>query len=451
MSVKISERFAKTCQVVFHNNYDTCGTITRSSIDYLTPADLESLFAPGGVFADLDAWFRMAFEMKACGTRVNTMYDWIMSGMDRDKKNLLQTQKREKNPSVLFPFILGRQESVINTEYWYIASGQAVSGYTAEVTGPLTAGELALGAAADRVIRVQSRYNAEGNELWFRDRDLLYIMGRSSIGVAQIGQWKVLASAEAADKTYVDVVITSQNSGSSQPYASAPTSGLVLIGLNNVNDYEKWCNNRPNIDGKKSVPFWFKTFRRTRCVDDLYKEYYSRLATSGDNVNRAFKEFGDMPLAERNAQDEMEHQKKFVRAFFFNKPISNYQRMSTWESLDNITTPTGFGITGALDGTVVTKRAEWIGVVEQLRECNRYIDAQNQVLNFYEWLDENYRIMRSRKTRYGSCTEIDWYTDAPYAKLLINAFTAYLKAEFGEDNVTFDVNIQKSITMADSD
>src|SRR5690606_10107944 len=104
-AVKISDRFASQCSVVFNNNYDTHGTITRSSIEYLNPTQLESLFAPGGLFADMDAWFKTSFEMKACGTRTFGLYDWIMSGADREKgKAALNVQRSMgMNPGVLFP------------------------------------------------------------------------------------------------------------------------------------------------------------------------------------------------------------------------------------------------------------------------------------------------------------------------------------------------------------
>lgn len=445
MSVKISERFAKTCQVVFHNNYDTCGTITRSSIDYLTPSDLESLFAPGGSFADLEAWFKTSVEMKACGTKVNGMYEWIMSGADRTRmKGLLHVQKKEKNPSFLFPFILGLQESVINTDYWYIDTGYVHSAYTAETTGPLDATDLATGSATDRIIRVKSRYGVEANELWFRDRDVIFVLGRSGIGVAQMGQWKVLASAEAADKTYVDVLVTSQNAGSTAPYNTAPTSGVVLIGVNNVNDYEKWCNNRPNYDGKKHVPFWWQTMRRTRRIDQQYREFLARLTTS--NVNEAFKRFGDLTIAQRNAQDEQNYQRHFVHAFFFQKAVSASQTLASWESLESINTPTGFAIDPGTGGKIVAKRANFKGVLEQHRECDRIRDLQNNKLNFYEFLDENYRLMRARKTHYGSCTEIDWLTDSSYAALIVTAYTQYLKNEYGSSNVQFPIDITKTMS-----
>lgn len=455
-AIKINERFAKTCQVVFHNNYDTCGTITRSSIDYLTPSQLESLFTSGGLFADLDAWFKTSIEMKACGTKTNGMYDWIMSGSDRGRmKNLLTTQKRQKNPSLLFPFILGLQDSVINTDFWAISTGGAQSAYTASVTGPLTAGDLALGAATDRYIRVISRYGVEMDARWFRDRDRIFILGRSSIGIAERGQWVVLASAAAADGTYVDVLLKSENAGSTQAYSSAPTSGVVLIGVNNVNDYEKWCQNRANFDGKKEVPFWWQTMRRSRCVDSNYREFYSRLMTSG--VNNAFARFGDLTLAERNAQDEANFQRHFVNAFFYQKAISANQTLANWKNLDTIytgqrlvnTAPTAsdFSVDPGNVGAVIAKRANFIGVIEQLLACDRVRDLQGNSLNFYEWLDENYRLKRARESYTGgTVTDIDWYTDDVEAANIITAYTAYLKNEYGSTNVSFPIDITKTMS-----
>lgn len=433
MAVTITDRFATSCAVVYNNNYDTCGTITRSSIDYLTPADLEALFSPSGLFADLDAWFFTSIEMKACGTKVYGMYEWIMSGAKRDKGKLLNTIKADKGPSLLQPFILGRQLSVINTTYWTLTNGWANSAYTAAVTGPLTAGDKALGAAGDRVVRVVSPYGLVLESHWFVDRDIVHIFTRAA-GVSQQGTWKVLASEAAADGTYIDVLITTQNAGSDVAYKTDPgasaTGGVLVPGTNNVNDYEKWCNNRPNWDGRKRVPFWFKTMRRTRCVDEQYLEYFKRLMQPG--VNRAFKEFGDIDLAERNAQDELEWKRRFAWDFFYAKPLNANQTLALWESLPDINTPTGFSIDPGTGGKIRAKRAEFVGIVEQMRLCDRVRDLQNNPLNFYEWLRENYNIKRSRASQNRNVTDIDWYTDSEYAAVLETGFLNYYKAEYGD-------------------
>jgi len=97
----MATRFKETpCQVEVSNNYITCGTITRASVAHLTPTQLESLFKPSGLFADMDAWFRTSFEMKACGTRVNGLYDWLMSSQ-RGMGNLLDKTSIDRGPSLL--------------------------------------------------------------------------------------------------------------------------------------------------------------------------------------------------------------------------------------------------------------------------------------------------------------------------------------------------------------
>ncbi len=433
MAVKITERFAAQCSVVSGNSYDTCGTITRSDVAHLTPAQLTSLFTVGGLFADMDAWFRTQVEMKACGIKTNGLYQWIMSGAETGMGKLLNIEKAQKGPGLLYPFILGRQNSVINTDFWAIAGGAANSGYTGNTAGspvgtatagPLTTAQKALGAAGDRVVRVVSRYGIDLDAKWFVDRDRVHIFTRTA-GAAEDGQWKVLASAVSTDLSYIDVLVTSENAGSSGAYNATPTSGVLLPGINNVNDFETWCNNRPTIDPRKRVPFWMQTRRHTRCIDSEYRLIYARLL----EANEAFKEFGDLDLAERNRQDEELAQKQFVDAFFFNKAISANQTLALWQSLEDIQTVTSANLNTGTGGKTIAKRANFIGVKEQLRQCDRYTDLGNQPLNFYEFLDENYQIMRARKSQGRMVTDIDWYTDSTFAARLMTAYLGYLKQE----------------------
>lgn len=434
----ISERFTTTCSVAYHNNYDTCGTVTRATMAMLTPTDLDTLFFKGGLFADLDAWFTTQIEMKACGIPTNGLYDWIMSGADRTMaKSLLSTQKIQGSPSLMFPFIMAKQDSVINTDYWAVVGGAANSGYTPNApgtavgtttTGPLTTAELALGAAGDRVIRVVSRYGVTMTSKWFQDREVVHIFTRTA-GVAQDGAWRVLAAESSTDGSYTDILAVSQNAGSSTAYNTAPTSGVLLEGVNNVNDFERWCNNKPNYDGRKRVPFWIQTIRRTRCVDSEYLKFLGRLNSPG--VNRAFREFGDLTLAQRNAQDEMNYQKAFVNAFFFNKPWDANQTLTAWESLPAINTFTSTAIDPGSGGKLIGRRANFIGVKEQLYRCGRYIDLGNQPLNLYELLLELYNIQRAREAQGRTVTDIDIYTDPVSRADFMTAYIAYSVKEYG--------------------
>lgn len=438
MAVKIAARFAAACSTVFNNNYDTCGTITRSSIESLTPATLETFFTSGGLFADLQAWFKTSFEMKACGTKTNGLYDWIMSGADRTVgRSLISIQKVQQNPSLLFPFVLGKQDSVINTDFWAVTGGAANSAYTGDLpataagtftAGPLTAADKALGAAGDRVIRVVSRYGVDLDPKWFNPSQVVHIFTRTA-GVAQDGAWKVLAAEASTDLSYVDVLLKSQNAGSTQNFLATPNSGVLVAGVNNVNDFEKWCSNMPNYDGRKRVPFWIQTMRRTRCVDSQYREYFARLNTDG--VNEAFREFGDLPLTERNRQDEVNYQKNWVNAFFYNKPIDANQTLANWKSLSQITTPSGYSIDPGTGGKLIAYRANFVGIKEQLFQCGRYKDLQNQPLNLYEFLQEIYNIKRSRESQGRTVSDIDVYTDTVSAADFMTAYVGYTAREYG--------------------
>jgi hypothetical protein len=422
-----SRRFQETpCTVVVSNNFDTHGTITRASVAHLTPTDLENLFRPNGLFADMDSWFRTQFEMKACGIKVNGMYDWIMSSQ-RQMGNLLSYEKVDRGPSLLKPFVMGRQDSVVNKEFWAITNGWAVSGYTAGVTGPLTSGDLSLAASSDRVVRVVSRYGIDLDKKWFVDRDRLHIFGRSN-GQTTIGQWKVFASEVATDFSYVDVVMTSENAGSSTPYDATPSSGVLIAGINNVNDYESWCQNRPTLDPRKRVPFWYQTIRRGRRVDSEYKKVYARLMES----NEYFRQFGDLDLAERNRQDEENWQRRWLNAFFWGKKISANQTLTNWQSLEQILTVSGGSVDPGTGGKIIAYRANMVGIFEQLLACDRVRDLQNNPLNLYELFKEVYNIMRARKSQGKVMDVCDIFTDNQSAADFETAMIAYYKKEYGD-------------------
>lgn len=421
--IVISERFAEQCSVVARTNYDTCGSFTRSQIDFLSKEDLEALYTTGGKWHEMESWFKHQIDMKACGTPVVSLYDWIMGNSKTGRSKLLNFEKRPGGTSLMKPWINGRQASIINNEYWFIDGGGVQSGYTAGVTGPLTSGDLAEGVAGDRYIRVKSRYGVDLDAKYFNPRTHVHILSRSA-GVVEQGMWKVLASALATDGTYVDVLIEDMNGGSDAPFDATPTAGLLTIGRNNVNDYEKWCHNLPNWDPNKIVPFWFQTSRRTRCVDSEYKKAFEELR----RTNKAFAEFGDMDLARRNVQDEMTDRRRFVWDFFFNKPISDKQNLSDWEQLEDIQTPSGFSVDPGTGGKVVGKRANFIGVVEQLRRCDRVMDLAGNPLNFHEFIDELYRVKRSRESNR-RVTDIDVWTDSQTAVRLHTAFLTYWKQQ----------------------
>jgi len=414
------------CTVAIGNTYDTHGTITQASLTNLTPTQIEAFFKPDGSYADMDASFLTQLEMKACGTRIQPMYEWLRSSF-KNVGNLLHAEPMDRGPGLLRPFIMGRQDSVVNKEFWVITSGWANNAYTPEVTGPLTAGQQALGAAGDRIIRVITNYGFDLDSKWFVNRDRIHIFS-TSFGASQRGQWKVLASEVAADLSYIDVLIDDENAGSTTPYSATPGANMVIMpGTNNVSDYENFCENRPALNPRRHVPYWYKTDRRGRRIDSEYQKVIARLSTS----NKYFDLFRNLPLAEYNRQDEEQYQSNWAHDFFFSKKISANQTLANWQSLERINSFAAGTLDGG-DAMLQEFRANPVGAIEQLQACGRVIDLGNTPLNFYEWLDENYRIMRARKSQGRFVETLDWYTDQQNAANIETAFVNYLRAEYGD-------------------
>lgn len=438
--INISDHFAAQCAVVIGSQNDTAGNITRASIDHLSVTDLNSIFTPGGLFADLDAWFLHQIEMKACGVRRYAFFDWIMANTDRTMfreayKSALAGNKGVKVASLLHPFIFGRQESVVNRDYWKVVNGIAVSGYTADQpatavgtisAGPLTAAQKALGAGSDRIIRVQNRHGIPVDANWFRSSEVLHLFSRAGNGVLQQGNWRVLAAAIDTSATYIDVIMVSENAGSTAPFNAAPTGGLLIPGINNVNDYEKWCTNLPTVDPRKRVPFWYQPRRQARRVDEEYERVYQKLF----ETNPAFREFGDLDLAQKNAQDELEQQKRFVNAFLFQKAISANQTLTAWESLASINTPDGEVIHPGMANKLIAKRANFIGVKEQLRQCDRVFDLGGNPLNLIEFFNLNYDLMRAYKTTGRKITHLFWWANSVFRANFQTAMMQYYKDQY---------------------
>lgn len=471
--VVISERFTKQCSPVVSTNYDTCGSVTRATVAHLSPSDLDAIFSPGGLFADLDAWFKHQIEMRACGVRVNSMYDWIMANADRSTyRAALSGTRGVKTESLMHPFILGSQETVLNPVYWKVVAGAAgsvgiaASASTVATLATQTASFLARGTPGDGVagtvnpdgikkedgstawaydtsgvrwIRVTNRFGIPVDTGLFLPRQTIHIFNQSAGGVSLQGQWKILGVATGTTddgNDAIDLAVVGENAqfpDGHQQYDSTPNAtlkGVVVHGINNVDDFEKWCHNRTTLDPRKRVLFWIQTRRNSRCVDSEYRKVFRRLLTS----NPAFREFGDLDMAERNRQDEAADQREFVHAFFFNKPISTNQTQALWQSLEPIYTVEGNGIKLGLGSKLVGRRANFVGVKEQLRECGRVFDLMNQPLRIEEWLDLNYNIKRARETGLNGkkVTSIDWWTNSQYRALFQQAYVEYAAAKWGD-------------------
>jgi len=420
------------CATAISNNYDSCGTITRSNIAYATPDGLLSIFKSNDDYRDMQSLMTTNMELKACGTKTYGLYDWLMSSA-RPVGSLINQKKIQGTDSIMEPFILASQKSIINDDYWAIVQSYQTSFYgdnngtNGTATYPISDAQL---VGATRVLRLHNRYSLDPNASWFVPGGTLHTFGRSSTGAATRTQFEIIAAAVdgAATPVFTDVAVKAVSNGDSISDGNIE-AGVAVIGANNVSDYESWCNNRPALNPNRVVPFWTQTSRYTLCVDEFYKEWFAKLTAN----NPYFNKFGDVTLAERNRQLGAMWQKEWMNSFFWGKRISNNQSLANWTSLDPqyahyaADSKVG-GVTTSASSHIVSRKANAIGVYEQLQACGRVKDLKGQKLNLAELFNELYTLYRTRSNSGRPADSIDVYTDSKTASLIQTAMVKYYGA-----------------------
>jgi hypothetical protein len=275
----------------------------------------------------------------------------------------------------------------------------------------------------------------------------VFIQGKSTLGSATQTAWKVtgnLLSGSAA-RLYLD----SENAASNLlPYLSDklafPETGILTRGTPNVNDFEKWCNESPTVLHHKLVPFWVETTRYSMCWSSLYEKWRAQVLSNG-----LFREFFDLDETEKNKQLGRDWQKRFVRQMFYGKPLAN-QTLSDYDSLEEIEAFDGSLIgqtTGQISelgvdgGAVIARRANAVGIYEQLAECDRIVDLQGAYpLNLPNLFNELYNMMRVREGNgHGNPKAFDIFTDSVTAELINQAMLLYYKQK-SQDMLSIDMN-----------
>lgn len=394
------------CGSAISNNIAQCGTITQCNASPMTEGDLTTAYQDTGEYRVMEALFMTDFDGKMCGSVQNTLWDFFMSvKVDVSKK--INSKRINSGLIEIAPFIMMRQRSPINMEYWIAANGQT-SGANWSVTVTATDG-----------VPLDERLFNIGERIW--------IQGATGGGTKTSTAWVVVTSTLAAG--VLTLVMSGQNANSQLPAAAltSPVTGLLVRGTANVNDYEEFCEEGPAHTNWKNVPFWVETVRHSHCKDELYDKY-RKLLLEG---NALYKEFGDLDTIERNKQLTEDFQRRFVQTMFHNKALPN-QNMTDYDALTEITAHDSTVLTQSNGGRCVGKRANAVGIYEQLVDCGQVFDHQGGVLNIPNLLDSLYTIMRQRKTNgHPKPNVIDIFTDSTTAHLWNRAMIEYYDNEAG--------------------
>lgn len=405
------------CAPAIGSNIKQCGTVTQCCAKPATTGDLSDIYLKSNDFRVLGALFHHDMEIKMCEAVQNGLYDFLMANKVALRRGLT-TRRRSAGLLDVAPFVMARQFSPINDEYWKVSNGAAV---------PAEAHQWS--------VRVSSTTNIPASTQRFPVGLRVFIMGKSPAGSATRTAWTVVSATLANDASYVTLVLQSGNAGSKlEPLFAdklhAPVTGLMTLGTPNVSDYERWCNESPSYLNWKNVPFWVETTRDSLCRSSLYAKW-RRLVLEDNDL---YKEFFDLDEIQKNRQIGANFQKRIVQQMFWGKATDVNQTLADYDNLPEITLPSlGLGadsppldILGVEGGRCIGKRADMIGIYEQHAECGRVLDLQGGILNIPALAKALYNMMRVRKANgTRKPMEFDLFTDSVYAELLNQAFIKY--------------------------
>lgn len=423
--MSISANIFEKCLPAIGTSINSCGALTECDIVTATPDELEEIFTSDGDFRDMSSLLMTQFEIKACGTKQNGLFDFLMANAKPMKNRTIKTPLGFGN-SEIAPFIMAETTSIINDKYWSIKESTDNGG------GSVT-------------FNVQSPGNVDLDLAWFPDDIRIFVFGTSAGGSAIRGSYKI---TNATASTYsgspsIAVTATTQQGGSFLPTAkkSIPSAGFLVLGTPNIADVERWCENRPALNGRKHVPFWFETNRWTMCVDELYERAFERLRTNNDY----FRLFGDIEVAQRNKQFAERFQRDWVNQVFWGKASSANQTLASYRSLPTISSVTSDIFNTGTEGKCVGRKADVIGIYEQLAQCNRVADLQGQQLNLEELFQAIYEIVRSRGDQGKPNKIVEIITDSYFASLFQRAMIRYFNAQ-SEGLARFMIDTKKIMT-----
>lgn len=403
----LNENTFKKCAPAISTNIKQCGTVTQCNAKPITSEELTTAYMRSSEFRVMEALFHHDMEIKMCEAVQEGLYEFFMANKV-NLSNRVTTRRHNSGLLEIAPFVLARQYSPINNEYWEVYNG-ALSGVRWSV-------------------RVRSTTNIPATVASFPTGMRVYIQGKSAGGSATKTAWEVYTATLAADASYVTLLLNDQNDASNldPDKLGYPIQGILSRGTPNVNDYEKWCNEQPAYLNWKNVPFWVETTRTSMCRSELYDKW-RRLVLEG---NALYKEFFDLDEIEKNKQLAKDWQRRLVNAMFWNKPLT-YQNLAEYDNLDEIPTydgsiqnsTTDLGVDGA---KCIGKRANAVGIYEQLAECDRISDLQGGQLNLPALFTELYNMMRVREGRNHPNPKVfDLFTDSVFAELINQAMLAY--------------------------
>jgi len=400
------------CAPALRSNISQCGSVTLcANAKPETIGDLEDIYKKDGEYRILEHLLMTHFQVKACSPVQRPMRDFFMSNAKITRKGELKFDQNSRAITRVAPFIMAERRNPINNNYWQFTNGEASGNYW--------------------VGRVASNSGIPADVRSWPAGMNVYVTGKTGGGSKTLTQWVVRAAELGGSGTYVTLTLEDQNAGSLYPSATqtSPVTGVLQRGIVNVGKTESYCDDEPAYNNIGRVPYWMQHTRWTSCTSELYQEWLDLVMAN----NPLYRDTVYVPDVERQRQMLEAFENRLFNAFWFQLPLNEKQNLTEYDQLPEITnfiSDTGLGVEGA---RCVGRRANAVGVIPQLRECDRWVDLQGGNLNIYSIFDAIYAMRRVR-AGVGSAAQMrfDVFTDALTAEQFEKAFIGFMGLKFSD-------------------
>ena len=412
-----------SCIPAIRTNVATCGAVTLCDAAIPAPADLDTIFKSGSDYRLNEALFHYQLEANMCQARQSNLFNFLMaSSMNVSKK--ISLDKLNAGLLQIKPYVMMKRKGPVDNNYWRCSGGAKC----------LVDGTLDGGGTYWR-LDFTSGTNIPAHIGFFNAGERVFVRGITAGGTSTNTAWYIVTSSVVGSA--VRVVLQSQNTNSNLAATrlESPVGGVAVVGVANISDFESWCNQIPGLINNTYEPYWTETVRASSCQDELYDQWREQIMAG----NALYREFYDLDVTDYNRQMAEDWKRRWMNTIFYSKALAN-QSLANMSSLADIEavlwdweTETGEGRTDypvRVSGIrCVGKKANVIGIYEQMAKCERVRDLQGLPVNLPAFFRELAKIKRIREaTGHPNPRIFELWMPEPYMVAWQTSLLAYFKS-----------------------
>lgn len=409
-TLNISESIWKKCCPHVVEDYDRCAGITVCSLKPVMPDEWDTYYLSGGMPRVDSALAEADFIGKACIPTINGLYEWISATRRQYSRSNLGSRRRMDGLLEYEPFLKMHRKGPINNQWW-----KAVYGGTGATEVP----------QSHKYVVTSLSDGIPANPNWFPAGMQVFLSSLLDAGGSVNGSAVVGQTEFVGDDLTIWVVPTP---GGTLPGVGQTTNTTAVLtrGIVNVTDYEEWCEQIPALNTKQEVLFWVGTTRYTICESELQNQFIQRALRD----NPLYREYMHVPEVEYTRQITTDFQRRMVEQFFYGRALNSYQNEDQWNLLPEIKVDFGSFLGPNLpdQGACVGRRANPVGIMPQLADCNRVIDGAGAALDLAKFFEHIYYMQRVRADNGVSSNVFEVCMNSAYAILFQTAMIKYYKA-----------------------